>query len=431
MISTASARRFPPGPTERYNPSHDLLTWLNNQFDRFGSIYRASAFGTDVYVVSEPEYVDHILRTNWQNYVKGFAIKRIGFLLGNGLMVSTGEFWKKQRRMIQPAFHEEAIAALMGVIRAANLELLQTWTRAAQQKQAVNVTNDISHMILKIVLISIFGEDYEQVAPHFSILSDESTRNLQFAETFRPLGKKVVEVATERRKQNRIATDMLGMLMAARDRNTDKGMSDRELVSEIMTLIVAGHETTASTLNWTWHLLSGSPAAEEKLHQELSSFQDTDSPAMGELAKFPYTRQVIEETLRLYPAGWLMTRRAIKDDQLGDYFVPAGTEVYIAPYLIQRHPDFWQHPNQFDPARFDPAQPNQRHPMTMIPFSAGPRKCIGEMLARIEMQMHVMIIAKHLRLRCSSDQKVELEAGVNLRNKHDFIMTPELIQPYA
>jgi cytochrome P450 len=427
--TTFDSRRIPPGPQEKYNTADDPLVWMEDQFNRFGSIYRASAYGTDVYVVSDPSYVDHVLRVNWQNYTKGFAIKRIGFLLGNGLMVSGGEFWKRQRQMIQPSFHEEAVAALINVIRTANLELLKNWTHAAQQKQNINVTNDISHMILKIVLISIFGEDYSEIAPHFSILSDEAARNLQFAEAFRPLGKVVIDVAKLRRSQNRTATDMLGMLMEARGRNNGKGMSDRELVSEIMTLIVAGHETTASTLNWVWYLLSMNPAAEEKLSAELSTLPLADVPAMRDLASFAYTRQVIEETLRLYPAGWLMTRKALGDDWLGDYFVPAGTEVYIAPYLIQRHPDFWENPARFDPARFEPARVAARHPMTMIPFSAGPRKCIGELLARIEMQLHLMIVARHLRLRSVSGQKVELEAGVNLRNKHDFIMAPELINP--
>jgi cytochrome P450 len=147
---------------------------------------------------------------------------------------------------------------------------------------------------------------------------------------------------------------------------------------------------------------------------------------MGDLAKFVYTRQILEETLRLYPAGWLMTRAALGDDHLGDYFVPAGTEIYISPYLIQRHPAFWEAPDLFNPDRFGPEESRTRHPMTMIPFSAGPRRCIGESLARMEMQVHLMTIAKHLRMRAVGEQMIELEAGVNLRNKHDFIMIPEI-----
>ncbi|HTW94728.1 MAG TPA: cytochrome P450 [Tepidisphaeraceae bacterium] len=423
---TLKQGRLPPGPAEKYDPSEDLLRWMNDQFNRFGSIFRASVYGTDVYVVSDPEHVDHVLRRNWQNYKKGQAIKRIGFLLGNGLMVSEGEFWKSQRRMIQPAFHDKAIGAVINVILAANTALLQKWKDAARAKESVNITSDISHMVLKVLLICIFGDDYEQVAPHFNILSDESARNLQFAQRFRPLGKIVSQVAGQRRKQNRTATDMLGMLMKARDRR-NQAMPDSQLVCEVMTLIVAGHETTASTLNWVWHLLSKSAEAEEKLWSELNAIPASGSPEIGDLAKFVYTRQVIEETLRLYPAGWLMTRVALKDDRLGDYLVPARTEIYISPYLIQRHPAFWEAPDRFNPDRFRPDELRTRRPMTTLPFSAGPRKCIGESFARIEMQIHLMTIAKHLRLRGTSEQSIQLEAGVNLRNRHDFIMTPQMI----
>jgi cytochrome P450 len=399
---------------------------MSDQFMQFGDIFSASVYGTNVYVVSDPAYADHVLRKNWQNYKKGQAIKRIGLLLGNGLMVSEGELWKSQRRMIQPAFHDKAIGGLTAVITAANLKLLGKWKRAAQDKVSVNITNDISHMILSIVLTSIFGEDYEQVAPHFDIVSDESARNIQFAQTFRPLGKMVLEIAAKRRKDNIRATDILGMLMAARDRDSGHLMPDNQLASEIMTLVVAGHETTAGTLNWTWYLLSKNPEAEEKLSQELDLLLQDDVPQLSDLHKFSYTRQVIEETLRMYPAGWLMTRKALKDDQIGDYFVPAGTEIYISPYLIQRHPALWRDPDRFHPERFDPGQAGDRHELAMLPFSAGPRKCIGEMLARIEMQIHLMMIAKHLRLRHTSEQPLELEAGVNLRAKHDFIMMPEI-----
>jgi cytochrome P450 len=290
----------------------------------------------------------------------------------------------------------------------------------------VNITRDISHMVLKVVLLTLFGDDYEQVAPHFNILADEPARNMEFAQRFRPLGKIVSGVAGQRRKQNRTATDMLGMLMAARDPQ-GQPMPDSQLASEIITLIVAGHETTACTLNWAWYLLSTNAKMEENLLRELNAVPGGGSPEIGDLAKFVYTRQVLEETLRLYPALWLMTRAALENDQLGDYFVPAGTEIYISPYLIQRHPAFWEAPDRFNPDRFGPDESRTRHPMTMIPFGAGPRKCIGESLARIEMQIHLMTIAKNLRLRNVSEPSIELEAGVNLRNKHDFIMTPEMI----
>ncbi len=253
---TTRLTQIPPGPAEKYDRSQNLLSWMMCNFKEFGDIYRASIYGSDVYVVSGPQYADYILRENWQNYKKGQAIKRIGLLLGNGLMVSEGKFWKKQRRMIQPAFHQEAIVALTNVITEANAALIEKWERAALENVSVNITLDISQMVLEVVLISLFGDDYTKVAPHFRILSSESTRDLQFAQSFRPLGNLVAQVVANRRRENRVSTDILGVLMKARDRESGQGMPERQLVSEIMTLIVAGHETTANTLDWIWYLLS-------------------------------------------------------------------------------------------------------------------------------------------------------------------------------
>jgi cytochrome P450 len=423
--------RIPPGPVDAYSTQQELLGWLREQFERFGDIYRASIYGAPAYVVSAPEYAEHVLLKNWQNYAKGQAIKRIALLLGKGLMVSEGEFWISQRRMIQPAFHRKAIGSLYGVILAANRELLAEWERASSSSSPVNVTRDLSRTVLQVVLRSIFGEDYAEVAPRFQILTDQPERNLQFAESFKPLGEIVIQAAVKRRAENRLAHDILGMLMQAKDRDGGQAMPDRQLAKEILTLVVAGHETTASVLNWTWYLLSQHPAVEEKLGQELEGLAMSGFPGLDELPKYAYTQQVIEEAMRLYPPGWLMTRKALKDDRLGDYFVPAGTEIYISPYLIQRHPRLWEAPDAFNPDRFGVGEPPLRHPLAMLPFSVGPRNCIGEFLARIEMQIHLMIIAARLRLRLAPGDPPDWVAGVNLLSRLDFIMVPEARPPRA
>lgn len=423
--AATESRRIPPGPAERYHAAQDLLAWMSEQFARFGNIYKASIYGTDVYVVSDPECAQHVLVKNWQNYVKGQAINRVAFLLGNGLMVSEGAFWRSQRRMIQPAFHRKAVGALTDLITTTNIDLAERWEAAARKRMSVNVTHDVSRMVLEVVLRSIFGDEYDDVGPHFNILSEVTTRDLEFARAFRALRKIVRDVAARRRKGDSARPDILGMLMTAVDRETGRAMAEPHLVNEIMTLIVAGHETTASTLNWVWYLISQHPDVEEKLSRELANLPGGEAFSMDDLGRFAYTRQVIDEALRLYPAGWLMTRRALSDDQLGVYFVPAGTEIYISPYFIQRHPDLWEDPHRFDPERFGPDQSADRPRRAMLPFSAGPRNCIGELLARVEMQLHVLIIARRLRLRYVQTRPLELEAGVNLRSKHDFIMMPE------
>jgi cytochrome P450 len=421
-----TVRRIPDGPAEKYHSDEDLLVWLGKNIEQYGDLFRASIYGTDVYVVNAPQYADHILLKNWQNYPKGQAIKRIALLLGNGLMVSKGELWMRQRRMMQPAFNRHALAPFAPIITTANERLLQKWAQAAASGHHVNATRDISLMILEIVLRTIFGDDYDRVAPQFQVVSDEAARNLEFAIAFTSLGKIIVEIAENRRREGRNGADFLGMLLQARDRDSGEGMSDSQLSKEIMTLIVAGHETTASTLNWVWYLLARNPDVERKLALELARLQPGSRPRVEELTGFPYARQVIEEALRIYPPGWLMTRRAIREDRLGEYWVPAGTEIYIAPYYMQRHPGFWVAPDVFDPDRFDPAGSPDRPALAMLPFSVGPRNCIGEHLARMEMQFHLIIIGSRLRMRLVGAEPPTLAAGVNLLSAHDFMMSPEL-----
>ena len=416
---------IPPGPTEEHWATGDLLDWLGRQFSRFGDTFRASVYGTTVYATRDLEFAYHVLIANWQNYVKGQFIKRVAFLLGNGLMVSEGELWKRQRRMIQPAFHPRSIGALTQMIAGVNAALLKKWQLAARSDSSVNVTRDVSAMALETVMRAIFGPDYELVGARFNLVAEEPARDWAFAQAFRALRKLILQVADRRRAETTGSyDDFLSFLMAARDPRDGQPMPDRQIVNEVLTLIVAGHETTASTLNWTWYLLSQYPEAEAQLVREASDLKHL--PDLADLPRLPWSRQIIEESMRLYPPGWLMTRKALHDDRLGDYFVPAGTEIYIPPYFIQRNPAIWPDPDDFNPGRFDPAHAQDRHRLATIPFSAGPRNCIGERFARLEMQLHLLIIARHLRLRFVQSEPIELEAGVNLRSKHDFIMYPEI-----
>lgn len=419
-------RRTPPGPSQIITTGEDLLTWLGEQFDQYGDIFSASVYGSRVYVVRDPALVEHVLRRNWQNYVKGQAIKRVALVLGNGLMVSEGALWKRQRRMIQPVFHRDAIEALWRVIFTANAALLERWERAARGGSTVDVTADVSEMTLEIVLRSIFGADYDAVAPRFELVAADRERNLGFAHAFSSLAEIVHRVLARRRSENSSANDILGMLMQARDRETDRPMSDAQLVNEIKTLIVAGHETTASTLNWVWYLLSQHPEVQRKLEQEVAADPDGELPSFSDLPRFVYLRHIVDETLRLFPAGWLLTRRALHDDSLGEYFVPAGTEIYIPVYFIQRHPGLWPEPDRFEPERHAREVAQGKRVLAMLPFSAGPRNCIGEHLALVEMQAHVMMIARRLRLSYAEATKPTLEIGVNLRSRESFLMTPIL-----
>jgi cytochrome P450 len=417
--------KMPPGPAETYDPKEKLIEWLDRYTKQYGAIFKASIYGTDAYVVSDPALVEHVLRRNWRNYKKGQAIKRIAFLLGNGLMVSEGELWKRQRQIVQQAFSKSSLKQLVPIVIGANARLKSKWLGAADRRESVNVTHDISQTILEIVLKSIFGDDYEKIAPHFEIFDEESGRHLQFAQAFRGLGQHVLTIARDRMGRGEAGADIMGLLLCARDPETAQPMADALFVNEILTLVVAGHETTASTLNWTWYLLSQHAEVGARMAAEISQFDVTNLTDPVDLKLFPYTQRVIEEALRLYPPGWLMTRCALADDWLGEYFVPAGTEIYISPYLIQRRPDLWEAPENFDPDRFDNALIGDRHVLKMLPFSAGPRNCIGEAFARIEMQLHLMLLVPWIKLSYLSSIRPELAAEVNLRSKQDFMMVPE------
>ena len=433
MTQSASARPAPPGPSDPLDITfnQDALSQLCAAFAQYGDAFRVYSPVTQahIYVFSHPDHVRRVLVDNHQNYTKGIGIERVGILLGKGIMVSEGELWRRQRRMIQPAFHRDVIARMVGHIRAANLELLDKWTACANNRQEINLTQDISDVTLNIVLRSIFGDDLATIiASHgsnpFALLTEETERNLAFAYKFLALSRPIMDCVMRRRAQNQDGVDLLGMLMAARDRKSAEPMPDKQLLDEVMTLIVAGHETTASALNWMWYLLSQHPDVERRLHQEIDPL--AAAPAtMDEVAQLTYTRQVIEETLRLYPPGWLLTRRAIESDSIGGYAIAPNTDVFVSPYIVHRHPAFWDEPERFEPERFAPARAAQRNRFCYLPFALGPRACIGEHFAMVEMMLHTAMLARHIRLRYLPKQPLELECQVNLRSKHSIWMLPE------
>lgn len=423
---SADSLPLPPGPAEPYQATDDLLEWMQGNFERYGDIYQSSLYGQRTYVINSVEAADQVLLRNWRNYPrKGQAVKRIALSLGNGLISSNGDVWARQRRMIQPAFRKESIRVFFDEFLRVSAALLAKWERAARAGESVDVTLDVSLAVLEATLVSIFGSDYDRVAAQFALVADES-RNLEFAQTCISLGKLVAQVAADRRANGVDRDDLLGQMMRARDREGGRPMSDAELARHGMTLVIAGHETTASVLNWTWYLLARHPEVEAALGAEIDALLGDEPLSFARLNDFVYLRQVIEEALRTYPPLWLMTRKAQGADCLGGYHVPPGTEIYISPYLLQRHPRYWQDPDRFDPGRFAAGESPDRHPLATCPFGAGPRNCIGESFARVEMQAHLLSIARVLRLRYGDDRPADFVAGVNLVSRHHFIMRPEL-----
>jgi len=399
---------------------HRLVRWHRE----YGDVYcvpEASGSAAS-WVVHQPDLVQQILVRQASHYRKGRGLDRVRILLGRGIMVSEGDFWARQRRLIQPAFRPRALADFNQMIFEENQRLAKRWQAAAEAGQAVEVEAAVSELTLIIVLKSIFGVDYAQLTVGgdnpFALLTEEPTRDLRFAARFHRL-KGVVEKIIERRMHTSAPEfDFLGHMLAARTRRGES-MSHRALVDEVMTLIVAGHETTASALAFAWYLIASHPDVCHRLQAEADSadqqwLADTGGDRRRGGPALAYTDQVVAETLRLYPPGWLLSRQAIVDHELGGHAVAAGTQIYISLWLLHRHPDYWHNPERFDPDRFANRQ-EPGHRMAYLPFAAGPRHCVGEHLAAIEMRVHLATLLRRFTPKYLGHGEPRIQSAINLR----------------
>jgi enediyne biosynthesis protein E7 len=410
----------------------DSLERMIELFALHGDIYRVyvPARQSYTYVIHHPDDVKRVLVSNHRNYTKGLGLDRVKILLGKGLMTSEGGLWTGQRYMMQPFFHRRVITQFAEVIGTANSQLLARWEALERREEAVNITDEMSALTLEIVLRAIFGRDLQRMSAElggnpFEVVSKEQGRNLQFAFKFRSLTKLVAGLIERRRQEKEEHFDYVAMLMGARDKESGQPMGERQLIDEILTLVVAGHETTASGLNWTWYLLSQHPDVEARLHAELDAVSEESAPSLAQMEQLSYTQQVINEALRLYPPGWLLSRRTVQPDVLSGYGIPAGANVLLPLYLLHRHPRYWKDPDTFFPERFAPDHEAERPRFAYMPFAAGPRHCIGETFALYEMLMHLHRVARHFRLIHVPDKPIELEAQINLRTRYPLHMRLE------
>jgi cytochrome P450 len=434
MSAAASAKTEPPEAELQFDigSTDDSLERMIELFARYGDTYRVyvPARASYTYVIHHPDDVKRVLVGNHKNYIKGVGLDRVRILLGKGIMTSEGELWKRQRYMMQPYFHRRVITEFATVIAAANDRFIERWETLTAHGELVNLTDEMSELTLEIVLRAIFGTDLDRLTQQlggnpFEVITKESGRNLQFAYKFRSLTKLVAGLIAQRRTDGRDHFDYLAMLMGARDKDSGEPMPERELIDEVLTLIVAGHETTASGLNWTWYLLSQHPEVAARLHAEIDATAELAAPQLADMESLSYTHQVIDEALRLYPPGWLLSRRTLEPDLLGGYAIPANANVLLPLYLLHRHPQFWKEPERFWPERFAPEHEAERPRFAYMPFAAGPRHCIGETLALYEMLMHLYKVARRYRLTYVPDQPLELEAQINLRTRHPLHMRLE------
>jgi len=393
-----------------------------------------------VYLANHSDHARHVLQDNNRNYSKNtFQYNLLKSVTGEGLLTSDGDTWLRQRRLSQPAFHRERIAALSGQMAATTGELLERWQVYASSGQPVDVAAEMMRVALAIVGRALFSIDLSSEAGNlveavldvldhivwrartFGMVPGflPTARNLRFRAALRTLDQAVYALIEERRCGAAAKADLLSMLVAAQDPETGTGMSERQLRDEVITLLVAGHETVASALAWTWYLLSQNPQAEAKLQAEVDAL---GGRAPTDPAQLAYARMAFEEALRLYPPAWIITRRALADDELGGYAIPAGALVVLSPYTAHRDPAFWQEPECYDPERFSPERSAGRPCFAYFPFGGGPRLCIGNTFALLEAQVVLSQVVSRYRLELMPGQSIEVEPGVTLRPKHGLQM---------
>ena len=421
---TGHARRsHKQAPQPDYPTPFGLLADMRQDQLRFylrmaqiGDIVRFQFGPIVAHAVFHPDYVKHVLQDNNHNYRRSIFMDRLKPVFGEGLFTSNGAHWRRQRRLAQPAFHRQRIAAFAALMTAATQAMLERWEAA--RGQSINLLFELNHLTHDITGKALFGTDMSQGASeveqaitslleHFNDRYENAfsvpeilptVRNYRFWQAIRTLEKVAYRVITERRRNGQDTGDLLSMLLSARDEETGAGMSDKQLRDEVITFLGGGTETTAVSLAWTWYLLSGHPTIEHTLRTELSEVLDGRIPTIHDIPHLPYTRMVIEEALRLYPPAWLTSRNAVNSDEIDGYPIPARSLILVSPYVTHRHPAFWEEPDRFDPERFTPERVAQRRRYAYFPFGGGPRRCIGDEFALLEAQLILATVVQKYRL---------------------------------
>ncbi|NCF14314.1 MAG: cytochrome P450 [Gammaproteobacteria bacterium] len=426
--------RRPPGPDQPVTLGIDaetLATLQGLQHEHGDMVSMIRPNGRLAYFVNDASEVRRILARRHSKYHKGPGFERVKMLLGNGLIVSDGDVWRRSRTMIQPAFSRQNVHRLMAVMVECCDRRAVRWAAAAAEGRTINITEETCDFALELILISTFGDDFDNRIMAggenpFAFLSRDSTRDLSVVMKVRHLRALLRDIIADRRAgKGSQHFDFLSMYLAATDKQGNK-FNDAELLDELMTLIVAGFETSANTLNWVWYLVAKHPDIEAKLIDEAQELVPNVSAVTAEnLAAMQYTQQALEEALRLYPPVWLFTRRSHAEDELEDYDVPAGTDIYLSPFILHRTAHYWSEPERFDPDRFAPGdKPKKDRPY--FPFSLGPRRCLGEYFSFLEMKVHLGLLLPRFRMRLLDDAQPELELAINLRSAEDIHVQPEV-----
>jgi cytochrome P450 len=439
---------WPPGPRRSaaaFVPlglGRDPLAVVTRLARTYGDVSHLVAGGEHLVLLNHPQLVKDVLVTHQRNFRKGRGLERARRLLGDGLLTSEGDTHLRQRRLMQPAFHKERIASYGTAMTEYADRVQGRW----QDGATLDIAQEMTRLTLGVVGRTLFDADVEAHASHVgtalsAVLASFWTTMLPFPDLLDRLPIPIIQRArearaqldaiifgliAERRRNPGDRGDLLSMLLLAQDEEQGgRGMSDEQVRDEAMTIFLAGHETTANALSWTWYLLSRTPGAESRLHEEVDRVLAGRLPTVADMPRLPIVEQTVTEAMRLYPPAWIIGRRAIGPYVAGAYTLPPRTIVLLSPYVLHRDSRFFDAPECFQPERWTPAFRQTLPPFAYFPFGGGARRCIGESFAWMELVLVVATIAQRWRMRLVPGHKVVPQPVVTLRLKHGLRMTLE------
>jgi cytochrome P450 len=457
-MSDASALDAVSAPSPRPAPGPPGLPFLGSYLEirrrgqigfyleswhRYGDIIRFRLGPLVVHIIAHPDHVHHVLAGRSDNYIKGWSYTKLRIVAGLGLLTSEGELWRRQRRLIQPPFTQRSVARLGPDMNEAIDAMLARWQVASDSGTPLAIDREMAALGLSIIGKTIFGTDLStdmrsildavadalafvnrRLASFLDVpLAVPTPANRRFKRAMARFDAVVYGLIEERRRRVSDESDLLGALLAARDPETGEAMSDRQIRDEVITILIAGHETSALALSWTWYLLAQHPEVEDRLLAELATVLAGRPPTIDDVPALTYTRMVAEEAMRLYPPVWTFSREAVADDEIAGYYIPGGSIIFLSQYLTHRHPDFWERPEEFDPERFSPERAKDRPHYVYFPFGFGSRGCLGFHFAMLELCLTLASVAQRYRLRSLPGPSIEPRSRITLHPSRDLLMT--------
>ena len=444
-------KKIAPGPRGHWllgslpEFQRDVLGLLLSSAQKYGEVVRFRLGPQVIHLLNHPEYIVQVLQKEARNFDKQTRSARfIKSVTGDSLLTANGEFWERQRRLLQPAFHHQNIAGFAADMTDATDALRTRWRETAGHGQVLDIASEMMRLTYTIVGRTLFrasvGADAETIERAMEVILPHTfgrlgrvwswpdwvpTRdNRRFRQALGAVDDVVYRLIDQHRRAQDAGErdlDLLAMLLRVRDPDTGVGFTDAQLRNETITFLLAGHETTANALTWTFYLLSQHPTVEAQLREELALVLDGRIPTLADVPRLAFTKMVVREAMRLYPPIWIIERRVIAESGAGGFLLPAGSAVVISPYALHRHPAFWKNPESFEPERF-----SGRPPEAYLPFGAGPRYCIGSEFALMEAQLIVAMILQSFRLRVVPGHRMEPLPGITLRSRYGLPVTLQL-----